>query len=407
MTTALRVGEIGLPDHFRADPAEKQALQRLISSRIPFEVELRWETTSHPFQVVIYRVQQCPEIVPFAEVRDQVEALKPGEVFIGLDKNRKPFTESFRGEEPHWVFEVLSRRGKSTMVSFTIAQILHQDPAAAATGIDPKMESFKSLFGVPRFTLANDPDNVEEMWARISDFRDEMYNRRTLRAADPGLDFPYNLLVIDEANSFSLLSKIYWRNVRQQGDAPYPPVWEDLAMIMAQGAAYRCHLIMTGQRLDETIFGGLRLISMAGFRGLGGWRPANYKRLGLGGPVPLAPTRRGRWLYNDGESETLVQNVWATDAEIKDYAMSLPPGVEPLVPSQRAQDGPAGAGRWVTGLDAAAAHLDLSKAAFVKRRQKLAVPGEHKRGNQPAWLTSDLDQWATAQLVDQKGSAEQ
>lgn len=396
MLAALRVGEIELPDHFRAEPGEKQAIIRLLNSRFPFEVECVWETAkTPPFTVGIYKVQQCPTLVPFEEWRETVEALKPGEIFIGLDKKHAPFIGSFRGEDPHWVFEVMSRRGKSTMVSLSIAQILHQDPGAEATGIDPKMESFKALFGVPRFTLANDPDNVEEMWARISEFRDAMYDRRSRRAKDPGLDFSYKLLVIDEANSFSLLSKIHWRNIKQQGDPPYPPVWEDLAMIMAQGAAYHCHLIMTGQRLDETIFGGLRLISMAGFRGLGGFRPANYKRLGLGGgPVPVSSTRRGRWLYNDGEHETQVQNLWATDAEIKGYAMSLAPGLVPVPRSEAAAEGFPAPAEWVTGLEAAAAHLALPLETFRKRRQRRSVPGEARDGRSPSWRRSDLDAWA-------------
>jgi hypothetical protein len=166
-------------------------------------------------------------------------------------------------------------------------------------------------------------------------------------------------------------------------------------MIMAQGAAYRCHLIMTGQRLDETIFGGLRLISMAGFRGLGGFRPANYKRLGLGGgPVPLASTRRGRWLYNDGEHETQVQNVWATDAEIKGYAMTLAPGLVPLPRSDSAAEALPAPGEWVTGLEAAAAHLGLPVETFRKRRQRRSVPGESRDGRSPTWRRSDLDAWA-------------
>lgn len=405
MLSALRVGEIELPNHFRAEPAERAALTRLLNSRFPYEVELTFEMGSTPFMVGIYKVQQCPPLVPFSEWRNEIEKLKPGEIFIGLDKKHSPFVGSFRGEDPHWVFEVMSRRGKSTMVSLSIAQILHQDPGADATGIDPKMESFKALFGVPRFTLANDPDNVEEMWARIRDVRDAMYERRSQRAKDPGLDFAYKLLVIDECNSFSLLSKIHWRNIKQQGDPPYPPVWEDLAMIMAQGAAYHVHLIMTGQRLDETIFGGLRLISMAGFRGLGGFRPANYKRLGLGGgPVPLSATRRGRWLYNDGETETWVQNVWATDSEIKDYAMSLPPGLVPVPrPEAAAADLPAPA-EWLSGLDAAAAHLGLTYEAFKKRRQRRPVPGEDCSGRYPTWRPADLDAWAAGESEEARAS---
>lgn len=402
--TGLRVGEISLPDHFRADPAEQKAISRLVNSRFPFEVELKWELTRAPFQAVIYKVQQCPYEVLFADWVHVMDGLNPGEVFIGLDRHHEPFIGSFRGADPHWVFEVQSRRGKSTMLSVSIAQILHQDPAALAMGVDPKMESFKALAGVPehRFQLADDPDDVQEMWDCIKSFRDLMYERRADRAKDKSLEFPYAILAVDEANSFSILSKIRWRNIKGPGDPPYPPVWEDLAMILAQGGAYHCHVIMTGQRLDETIFGGLRLISMMGFRGLGGFRKANYVRLLGGGPVPIPSTRRGRWLYGDGESETWVQNVLGTDDEINDYARTLVNGSDPVVPlirPQKAEQPAPAAQAPIVGLDAAAEHLGLTKAAFVRRRQKRPVPGETRHGNQPAFLPADLQAWASGELT--------
>lgn len=400
----LRVGEISLPDHFRADPAEQKAILRLVNSRFPFEVELKWELTRAPFQAVIYKVQQCPYEVLWADWVDTMDALKPGEVFIGLDRRHEPFIGSFRGADPHWVFEVQSRRGKSTMISSSIAQILHQDPDALAMGVDPKMESFKALVGLPsdRFALANDPEDVREMWDCITAFRDLMYERRAQRAQDPSIEFPYAILALDEANSFAILSKIQWRKDKQAGDPPYPPVWEDLAMILAQGGAYHCHVIMTGQRLDETIFGGLRLISMMGFRGLGGFRKANYVRLLGGGPMPIPATRRGRWLYGDGETETWVQNVLGTDREINDYARGAsdtPVGpVLPLIRPQKAQPADPDPQASIVGLDAAAQHLGLTRGAFIKRRQRRPIPGEIKNGNQPAWTPTQLDEWATAAL---------
>lgn len=405
--TARRIGHIDLPDHFRADAEQKKAITALVNARFPMEVEIDWRTTQSPQQAVLIQVEQCPTTVPFDQVRDKVEACKPGEVFIGLDRKRKPYIGSFLTDDPHWGFEVGSRRGKSTFLSFTAAQILHQDPRATVTGIDVKRESFKALFGVPRLKLYNDPRDIAAMWKAVRDFKEEMDRRCDARAADPTLDFPFALLMIDELSQFSAQTKQLWTHVKEKGDPAHAPVWDDIASIMWQGAAFRCHVLMAGQRIDHQVTGGIGLITSLGFRGLAGFRNANWARLIGTYPIPRSRPERGRWIYSDGNSETWVQNVWATDEEIKAYAMggshAEASEAAPTGPTEQggkweapadADAGGAGGTEWVVGNDAAARYLRIETEAFRKRRRTREIPSTDRRGNSPMWKPSDLDEWA-------------
>jgi hypothetical protein len=320
--TFTTLGVLTLPDHFAGLPEERRAIHNVISSRFDVEVGVQWQLTHRPFQAVIHEVPQCPTIVPFESVRHRVEACERGEVFIGLDRHGADYKSSFMLDDPHWGFEVGSRRGKSTFISFTIAQLLHQDPGADATGIDVKVESFKALFGVPRVRIVNDPARVPDMWDAIHDFRVDMELRRDMRRDDASLDFPFSILAIDEVSQFSMQTDLLWRKLRSKRDPPWAPVWEDIAACIWQGAAFRKHVVILGQRLDARITGNIGLIGCLGFKGLAGYWQQNWDRLFGTRPAQRSRPERGRWIYSQGGEETWVQNVWANDGEIKTYAMA-------------------------------------------------------------------------------------
>lgn len=391
MTTATApwVGSFELPAHWLGTPDQKKAVQQLLNGRLGFDVEVQYQTTRAPFQAIFTPAPTFPDKIPWTEFRAEMEACKPGEVVIGRTAGGATFKGSFLTDDPHWGFNVGSRRGKSTFLSWTVAQILHQDPLAGAMGIDVKRESFKALTGVPGFEIHNDPRNIEAMWEAIARFHKEMDDRCDARQQDPTLEFPMYLLVIDEVNQFSAQSKALWRKIKEKEDQAYPPVWDDIAAVFWQGAAFRCHVIIVGQRMDDRVTGGIGLITSLGLRGLGGFRPLDWMRLVGTHPIPRSRKERGRWIYTDGDDETWVQNMWGEDGDIRDWALHGRRSGPFTVP-------PA-AGAWVVGLDAGAALLGIGKAAFVKRRQKRPVPGEQKQGNQPAWRPADLENWAAGE----------
>jgi hypothetical protein len=405
--TLQTLGHITLPDHFAGLPEERRAIHRIVAARFPMEIDLHWQFDRRPFQAVIREVPQCPTVVPFADVRDRIEGCDRGEIYIGLDRHRNDYKSSFMLDDPHWGFEVGSRRGKSTFASLSIAQLLHQDSEADATCIDVKVESFKALFGVPRVRIVNDPGNIPAMWDAIREFREDMDARRDARAKDRSLDFPFSTLWIDEVTQFSMQTDMLWRKIKSRKDPSWAPCWEDIAASMWQGAAFRKHVVLLGQRVDHRITGGIGLIGCLGFKGLAGYWPANWDRLFGTRPQQRSRPERGRWIYSQGGDETWVQNVWATDEEIKDYAMS-PGGSEQNVvtPSDRRRSFPS------VGLTLRQAHdagiITGSLAAIQRASNRPGFPTpipDLLEGNARCYSHDTLVAWETQRTTNRKQEA--
>lgn len=391
-----------------------------------------WTMTGTPY-LTIRLAPQPPSVVPWADWITFMDGLPAGELFLGLDKTKTPYTGSFNIEDPHWGFSVGSRRGKSTQAMSIVAQILHQDPRSRCYGIDPKMTSFDPIIGVPRFTVANDPRNVEGMWALILQVEAELNARMDAESKDATLkgSWPCLALVLDEVNQFAAMSAAHWKKIKEPKDPATAPIWMNLAAILWMGAQFNCHVIMYGQRLDEKATGGVGLRDSLGFRGLAGFRPQQWMMLVGTAPIPRSQKPRGRFIYSDGQEDTWVQNVLPTDQQLRDYAstcreplpvlpeLAVPPAeaaalidlqmssvlsgtgsLPALTPGPRTaltQDTIPDPGEaWIVGVAAGAAYLGLKEGTFAKRRTRseTGIPGETRQGNQPAWLPRDLDAWA-------------
>jgi hypothetical protein len=431
------IGSIALPRSFAASPDQRKAVDHLVTSHLPVEVETRWQVAGAPKRLVILAAPSPPDSVPFESVRPVIEQLKPGQVLLGLDRRHESYLGDFNGgDDPHWGFSVGSGRGKSTQLCSIGAQVLHQDPGPAAVqaarsvgqypgptmlGIDPKMTSFEALAGVPGVELANDPrdmtggggvvmaeyPDIPRLWKAIRGYRAMMDNRISAKHADPTLEFPVSLLFLDELNMFSAMSAGWWKAQGQKGT---PDIWMDIAAVFWMGRFVHCHAVAVGQRLDDKATGGIGLRDSLGLRGLAGFRPNQWKMLIGTTPVPKSQKPRGRWIYSDGQDETWVQNVYMTPAEARSWAMptrapeaaGVSGAAVRLVPPARTGDAsPDGRAAvsgtvWIVGLQAAANYLDMSPAAFEKARQRRPVDGEIRRGNQPSWSADDLNEWAAS-----------
>jgi len=402
--TRGELGAITLPDWYPASPEQRKQVDHLVATHLPVDVETTWRTAGAPKKVIISVSPSPPELVPFAAVRELMEACRPGDVLIGLDRRSDPYTGSFNGgDDPHWGFSVGSGRGKSTFLCVTAAQILRQDPGASVLGVDPKMSSLDPLAGLPGVELANDPRDIPGMWQAIARYKAQMEERVTAKKADPTLEFPVKLLLLDELNQFAAMSAAWWKAL---GEKDTPPVWMDIAAVLWMGRFVHCHALLVGQRLDDKATGGIGLRDSLGLRGLAGFRPNQWKMLVGTTPVPKSQKPRGRWIYTDGQQETWVQNICGTAQEIRDWASAgrrpAAPGVSvrpaPASTDAASQDGhsPLPGTVWITGISAAANYLSMTQAAFEKARQRQPVDGEIRRGNQPAWSADNLRAWAAS-----------
>lgn len=315
---------ITLPARYSMTTAERTMLKEVVLPRLDLSAstaDVNFEAKGIP-RMVITMAPQPPKRVPWSTMLGEFAKNGPGEVVLGKDARGNVYRGNFNSDDPHWGASCGSRRGKSTMLQCTAAQLGVQDVNMTATFIDVKRTSFAALAGVPGFRIANNPRDLEGMWSAIHDFRLEMDRRMDVTDDDATAEFPMNVLFLDEVNQFSAMTKSHWRKIKEKGDPNIAPVWEDVAACVWQGAQFRCHLVVVGQRLDDAAFGGNGLRDSLGFRALAGFRPQQWMMLIGTTPVPRSRPERGRWIYSDGEENTWVQNVLASPEEIRNYLMA-------------------------------------------------------------------------------------
>jgi hypothetical protein len=357
---------------------------------------------------------QPPDLVLWEDSIPVMEALKPGEIFVGLGARNAPYVRDFNaGEVVHGGFSVQTGRGKSAALMGWIAQVLHADPEATATVIDPKQSALPTcLVGVQGYYLANDPDNVIGMWDLVARFEREVIRRRRLRIEDPTLEFPLMYLVLDELSEFMDMTRETWTSIREdpeewgwEGKLPKsPPLIRDLARILRMSREYGGRVLVFTQRLDNASTGGIGLRDLFGWRGLAGFKKNQWMMLVGSMPMPKSVKRVGRWIYSDGDKEMWVQNVYGTPEQLRDWAMA---GRRPVdtQPAHTMGDGVspghlATSVQWdIVGLKAAADHLGMPVGTFRKRRQRTGgIPGEGVQGRSPTWMRKDLDEWMTSSM---------
>jgi hypothetical protein len=403
------VGSLALPDHWAATPDQRRLIEDVIQARFGVDLRYQWQTSRYPMAVSMTRAPVPPVLVPFAEMREAIEACEPGKMLLGVaaDGTRRYWDTA--SEDPHIAIHGGSRRGKTTLLLLTAGQIIRQwkrlplpvgAPECAAgrvIAIDPKRVSLLALAGVPGVELCNDPRDVAGMWAGVRRFRELVEARYEVLAADPTVEFRRSLLIIDEVSMVSGMWAQHWRHVKERSDPALPPVWDDVAACVWMGAQCAAHVIVAGQRLDYQILGGM--IGSFGVRMLAGYGPTDYARLVGVPPFMRSQKPRGRFLLYAGGELDWIQLVFAEPGEVTSWLLEGS--------ADRASDLGAMTGTGtrdgaelvglpvLVGLAAAAAHLGMEVEAFRKARQRRPVPGEMvgPDGRSPAWPAEALTAW--------------
>jgi hypothetical protein len=400
------VAAIELPDHWAATPDQRRLVEEVIQARFGVDLRYQWRTASYPMVLNVTRAPVPPVLVPFAELREAIEACEPGKFLLGVaaDGTRRYWDTD--AEDPMVAIHGGSRRGKTTLLLLTAGQVIRQwdrlplpagAPGCAAgrvTAVDPKRVSLLGLAGVPGVELLNDPRDVAGMWAGVRRFRELVEARYEVLAADPTVEFRRSLLIVDEVSMVSGMWAQHWRHVKKPSDLPQPPVWDDVAACVWMGAQCRAHVIVAGQRLDYKILGGM--LGSFGVRMLAGYAPQDYARLVGVPPFQRSQKPRGRFLLYAGGELDWVQLVFAEPGEVRSWLLEDRAGRA----SDLAADMRPATGDMVVGLTAGADYLELGVDAFRKRLERQGRPaGEFRVGNQPAWKRADLDRWAAREMA--------
>lgn len=437
-------GEVGylelLPEQTPSDD-QQSSIARIIDVHLPVDTEVEWQMQQAPKIGVIRAGLKPPAEVTWAEMVQAMTEAKYGDIVLGKDRYKNVFQANFiHLDDPHWGCSVQTKRGKSNFLGLVAVQVLHQDPLARVTVIDPKEESLIDFLGAPwtgvgvkplikGVTMANDPENVEAMWDAIHRARKDMDMRRAEYARDRTKKFPIHLVMIDELNMFKELTLGAWAeklaankrlDKEQQEDLPKEcPVWADIRAILHMGRFVGLHLICVAQDFRAEILGGHGARNGFGLRAMGGFLPAQWKMFIGTTPVPAAQRGVGRWIFWQGEQQDWVQitkcdreaaYAWANHGrEMYDELAALGYDSAPtdlLAGSDGDTDLSASISteitastvddsrRMIVGVKEAARYLGYAKwRSFDSDRYRYPIPGQFKKGSNVAWYADDLDAW--------------
>jgi len=308
---------VPIPDGWHGD---RKLVQAIVSARLGGDWSAEWRLLGAPFSVRFSRVAEPPRQVLWRDALQYIESAAPNEVLIGLDNLSRPKYANFEVEEPMWGLSVGSGGGKSVFLWGVAAQLIRQ--GASITAIDPKMISLEPLSGIPGVELHDDPRDVQAMWDAIRRFRQAMEDRYEQWRNDHSIVFRRMVLLIEEGNMFSDLSREYWRTIRSSQDPMSPPVWQDIAAILRMGRQANANVIAVFQRMDSNATGGQGLRDYFGFRILGRFTHQQWRMLVGTTPVPKSQKRRGRFLVVEDGDPYWIQSPLSTAEEIRDFCLT-------------------------------------------------------------------------------------
>ena len=338
------IGRIDVPPRFNATPGEMDQIRHLISSRLPVGADLSPRMKGRAPHILIHAAPDLPSMVKFTDYIPEITALRPGQYMAGITRSGDAHIAAFDGEDPHHGYCWGTGRGKSTILKSIISQVFHNEPGATGTIIDPKEVSLDAMRGIPGLTFYDDVSEFEQripgltvddyesyipgMWRGIKSVYDLMNYRYSQIKQDPTTEFPTHLLIMEEANSFAIMSRTWWSKNRPKGiQGATPPVWADyLAPIFWRGRQANIKIVLVAQSIQERFLGNLNLRPSLGLISMSGFKASQWMNYIGTAPVPRAQKGRGRAIYVSGESEIWTQCLYATDAVFKDFAMSTRTG---------------------------------------------------------------------------------
>lgn len=334
------IGRINLPPRWEAQPGQIDRVENIISARLPVSTDIEPRLKGRAPHILIKAAPPLPAMVKFSDYVEEIENLGTGEYLPGIDCKGEGYIARFTGPEPHHGAAWQSGCGKSGMLKSTIAQIKHNAPDTTGTVIDPKEASLSCMVGIPGFDFYNNAEefdaripgltvdtldeNMPAMWKGIRDVYNLMKYRLRAMREDPTIEFPIHLFVFEEANSFCLMSSVWFKRNKPKGmQGVTPPIWGDyVAPLFWRARQANIFIILVAQSIQERFLGGLSLRGSLGLISLAKYRPNQYATYIGTTPIPKMQKGIGRALYNDGERDVWVQCLYESDEYLRDFAMA-------------------------------------------------------------------------------------
>jgi hypothetical protein len=336
-----KLGTLVLPDAFAANPTQKEQIEHLITSRMGYDLFLKWNMSHAVRTLEVFRQYEPPSMVPFLKMLPKIRELKRDLVALGVTAKGELKTWEMASEEPMMFVSATTRRGKTRLAMLLMAQILNRGGKILA--IDPKSIGLDEFCaGHPNAIVCADGTNVQAMWDAIHEFVEELNERIAAFKKDRTITFPRMTLILDEVSIFAQLSNDLWQDIKPAKAKAIPPVWRDISRIIFMGAQFNVNACIFGQRVDFRTLAGL--IDGFGTRLLAGFTPQTYKRLIDIQPICKSQKPRGRFLYyNNGDDYPVwIQVIYGEIEDMREFALepvkSIPGVPEKRIPIENRKD---------------------------------------------------------------------
>lgn len=410
--TAGSIGHIDLPPGFKAASEERRAVEHLVSSRLTSQVEYRWALTQRPMQLKLSVAPAPPDKVTLDDIRAAALAAPDAAPIMGIGSRGAVISVNLATDLPHLAASCSTGSGKSVLLRGMIAQWLRNGVQVVI--LDGKRVSQSWCKDLPGVTYCRTGAEMHETLVNLAAEADRRYSLiDSVPAEDEdSVDVgPRVVVVFEEQNIGMQFLAEYWTQTRTSDDPKRSPAIRALDYLLMAGRQAQLHVVSIAQMFTVQACGG----NPAARENYGGRIMANATRNAwlmlapeCGPPFPKSGRKKGRMhLVIDGEA-TAVQvtfwtieqaRTWATGGAVTVPAgwvsPSPTPGTPVAGPAETPRDRDTQPTSWVVGLDAGAIQVGLGVEAFKKRRQRSGgtLPGEVRRGVQPAWKASDLDAW--------------
>lgn len=340
------VVQVRLPERFTgADEGVKRRLVSSVSARLGVpHMSPSWALEGSSPSLHLVAPPQPPEKVLFSNpvIRRALEEWEEYKLLLGLEGGDSPFHAEMEEDSPHIGLSAGPGAGKSRMVAFAAAQVLHWGWGVIA--LDWKQSgAFTWMGGLEGVTYLSRIEQIHDMGVRLAEEIDERKNN--------GMGGKAKVLVIrDEWNVTAPLLTDYWSALRSTAEPEEKklmpvrsPALSGYAKLDFAGREYGLHDLAVAQRFSARIFNGNADIrEVFGIKLLARYSESTRKMLAPDiKPFPRKSNTRGRWAVVIADQATVVQSPLCSDEELRAWSAS---GVQnpkfPLgnAPTQQVED---------------------------------------------------------------------
>jgi hypothetical protein len=321
-------GTLRLPDTFASLPKQRETVEDIIRAQTRGTISFSWRTHEVPRQVTwVPVVNKLPNMVPFRQHLDQMEALPIGSFGVGYTAQNKMYITSHNGDTPWHLRSADSGTGKSTGFQVKLAQICHQDPGALVYCIDTKQVSFRDMHGIPGVTVFDNPvSQMSKIWEVFYKIESTMRDRYTaVREGSATYEEFENIwLLVDEGNDLATNLKLFYdKTVRKPNGPNGPTVWpEAILSIINLGRQVGIRGEWMFQNMTDKALGGVSLRDSWGVIGMAGYNKNQWSRIIGTTPMPEPKNGPGRIMMVHRNDQTWVQGFYDDPAYLRNYAMA-------------------------------------------------------------------------------------